>query len=87
VYSVRLTASAEACFARLTPEQRRRIIRIIANVQLDPAPDNHVKFTHYDLGAMYTIYLDHVGYWVLYHVRDQTILVVGVGLGGPQVPL
>jgi hypothetical protein len=83
VYTVRFTASATAVFGRLTPEQRRRILRLIGNVQVDPTPDNDSKFTLYELGSMYTICRDHQGYWVVYHVHAQTISVVGVGVGSP----
>jgi hypothetical protein len=62
VYTVRFTASANAAIGRLTPPQRRRILRLIGNVQLDPAPDNRSKFTLYELGSMYTICQDHQGY-------------------------
>ena len=87
MYAVRFTASATAAFGRLTPEQRRRILRLIGNVQVAPAPDNRSKFTLYELGSMYTICRDHQGYWVVYDVQGQTISVVGVGVGSPYGPL
>lgn len=82
MYSVRYTKTAEDCFARLSPEQRRAVIRIVANVQLDPIPDDFVKFTFYELGTMYTIYLDHLGHWAVYHVDGNIVSIVIVGAGG-----
>ena len=86
MYRVRFTTSGTASYGRLTPDQRRRILRIVGNIQLDPVPDNRLKFTLDALGAMYTIYRDHQGYWVAYHVDGDTINIVGVGVGGPHVP-
>jgi hypothetical protein len=58
VYSVRYTETADACFQPLTPEQRRQIIRIVANLQQAPERDGYRKVAADWLGAMYTIYLD-----------------------------
>jgi hypothetical protein len=65
VFTVRYTETADACFAPLTPEQRRSIIRIVARIQDDPSLDYLAAWW---LGAMYPIYLDPrdtAGHWVI----------------------
>lgn len=76
-----------ACFAALTPEQRREIIRIVAKIQIDPVPDNRVKIVMQELGTMYTTYFDPRGYWVTYHIVNNVVRVVGFGDNFPYVPL
>lgn len=76
-----------ACFSALTPEQRREILRIVAKIQLDPAPDGRVKILMLELGTMYTTYFDYRGYWVTYHIVANVIRVVGFGDNYPYVPM
>ncbi len=87
MYGVRYVESTTpACFAALTPEQRREIIRIVAKIQLDPAPDNRIKIVQWELGTMYTTYFDPRGYWVTYHIVENEIRIMAFGDDFPYVP-
>jgi type IV secretory pathway VirB9-like protein len=88
VYRVRYVEdTASACFAALSPDGRREIVRIVARIQLDPVPDNRVKIVQYELGTMYTTYFDPRGYWVTYHIVDNEIRIVAFGDDFPYVPI
>ena len=81
MYVARFSGPGEETFALLEPRDRRRILRCVANIVLDPAPDQFTKIVQWDLGAMYTQYRDHDGYWVLYHVSGNIVWVVACGRG------
>ena len=75
------------CFAVLTPEQRREIIRIVAKILIDPVPDNRVKIVQWEMGTMYTTYFAPGGYWVTYHVVGNVVRIVAFGNDFPYVPI
>lgn len=88
MYEVEYVAeTTPACFAALTPEERREIIRIVARIQLDPVPDNRIKIVQFELGTMYTTYFDNRGHWVTYHIVNNTIRIIGFGNNFPYVPM
>lgn len=87
MFRVRHTETSDGCFAVLKPVERRQIIRLVAKVQLAPWVDNISKFTLYELGSMVTICHDNQGAWVVYHLDGDVVVLWGVGVGGPSVPL
>jgi hypothetical protein len=87
VRAVRYTEPADACFAPLTPEQRRGIIQRVAQIQANPMPDYVVRMPFPELGADYYLYVDSLEYWVLYAYDDTSVTVRGLGVGGFYVPM
>jgi len=85
MYSVKHTDTSTRCFEALGPEQRQQVIRLIAKLQLAPWVDNISKFTLYELGSMVTICHDERDGWAVYHMDGDTIVIWGLGIGGPYV--
>jgi hypothetical protein len=87
LHRVRYTETATRCCEVLAPDQRRAIIRLVANIQTSPYVDNLWKFNLFELGEMYVIAHDNARHWVVYQQEGDLITISGAGINGPYVPL
>jgi hypothetical protein len=73
---------AEANLMLLSPEQRRAILRIIAQIERDPTPDYQAK-SPCSGGRGELLYTDHMGHWAVHIIVGNQVLVKRVGVGTP----
>jgi mRNA interferase RelE/StbE len=78
-FEVRLIATARRSLDRLPADARRRVVRALRGLEIDPRPSGATRLVGQDHEPIWRI---RVGdYRVLYELRDEALVVLVIRIG------